>query len=419
MLNCENYLAAFEQVTEILQYHQSLWRHKPFVQDDTPWQEDCRYAKLYQMLLNLSDDEVLKFNDEDYLVQWFQEHLAKYWSIDSWQVPISAYQPIEVAKFCDVGMPGRKKQQIEHFVGAFAPFYRRFEGNTHLKQARLGVVDWCCGKGHLAAHLHRQLGCFTLGLEYDEQLVAAGRANAASIVNDDSLSEANSLNYECVDVLKPIDDTLFSHIAWHTGLHACGDLHVELLKKAVKLGHDAVIAPCCYHLVQTEQYQPLSIAAKRANLVLSKEDLRLAVLQTVTSGKRVKRLRQTELLWRTGFDLWYRECKQLEHYTHQASLPKHWFSGQFVDFCHHLAELSKVRLPEHFDGQHYLDLAKIKMAKIKRIEFARLAFRPIMELWLLLDRVLYMHEQGYEVDLMTFCDVKLTPRNSLIVARGI
>ena len=417
LLNCENYLAAFEQVTEILQYHQSLWRHMPFVKDNAPWQGDCRYEKLYQVLLNLSDDEVLKFNDEDYLVDWFQEHLSPYLSVERWPVPISAHQPIEVAKFCDIGMPGRKKQQIEHFVGAFAPFHRRFEGIIPSNQSQQGVVDWCCGKGHLAAHLHRQLECFTLGLEYDEQLVAAGRANAASTVNDDGLSGANSLNYECVDVLKPIDDALFSHIGWHTGLHACGDLHVELLKKAVKLGHDAAIAPCCYHLVQKEQYQPLSIAAKRANLVLSKDDLRLAVLQTVTSGKRVKRIRQTELLWRTGFDLWYREYMQLDHYTHQVSLPKHWFSGRFVDFCRHLAEQRDVCLPEGFDGKHYLHLAEAKMAKIKRVELARLAFRPVMELWLLLDRVLFMQEQGYQVDLMTFCDVKLTPRNSLIIAR--
>ena len=39
-----------------------------------------------------------------------------------------------------------------------------------------------------------------------------------------------------------------------------------------------------------------------------------------------------------------------------------------------------------------------------------------LELWLLLDRALYLQEQGYHVKLGTFCDYQLSPRNLLLLA---
>ncbi|MNY82370.1 hypothetical protein D3C86_2244270 [compost metagenome] len=43
-------------------------------------------------------------------------------------------------------------------------------------------------------------------------------------------------------------------------------------------------------------------------------------------------------------------------------------------------------------------------------------FRRPLEVWLLLDRALYLQEQGYAVRLGTFCDYRLTPRNLLLLA---
>jgi hypothetical protein len=43
-------------------------------------------------------------------------------------------------------------------------------------------------------------------------------------------------------------------------------------------------------------------------------------------------------------------------------------------------------------------------------------FRRPLELWLNLDRALFLAEQGYFVRLGTFCDTSLTPRNLLLLA---
>jgi hypothetical protein len=43
-------------------------------------------------------------------------------------------------------------------------------------------------------------------------------------------------------------------------------------------------------------------------------------------------------------------------------------------------------------------------------------FRRAIEVWLVLDRALYLQQQGYHVSVTTFCEKQLTPRNILILA---
>ncbi len=50
------------------------------------------------------------------------------------------------------------------------------------------------------------------------------------------------------------------------------------------------------------------------------------------------------------------------------------------------------------------------------MELVRHLFRRPLEIWLALDRALFLEEQGYEVELGAFCDKPMTPRNLLIRA---
>ena len=57
-----------------------------------------------------------------------------------------------------------------------------------------------------------------------------------------------------------------------------------------------------------------------------------------------------------------------------------------------------------------------RLAEVRNLELLRNLFRRPLELWLLLDRALYLQEQGYSVKLGTFCDYRLSPRNLLLLA---
>ncbi|MEC8139802.1 MAG: methyltransferase, partial [Pseudomonadota bacterium] len=52
----------------------------------------------------------------------------------------------------------------------------------------------------------------------------------------------------------------------------------------------------------------------------------------------------------------------------------------------------------------------------ERVELVRHVFRRAIEVWLVLDRALYLQQQGYQVTVSTFCEKQLTPRNILIQA---
>ena len=50
------------------------------------------------------------------------------------------------------------------------------------------------------------------------------------------------------------------------------------------------------------------------------------------------------------------------------------------------------------------------------MELPRHGLRRALELWLVLDRALYLGEHGYSVSVGTFCERRLTPRNLMIRA---
>ena len=59
----------------------------------------------------------------------------------------------------------------------------------------------------------------------------------------------------------------------------------------------------------------------------------------------------------------------------------------------------------------------VRHGEVTRLELARLVFRRPLEVWLALDRTLFLARHGYRVCLAEFCARALTPRNLLISAR--
>jgi len=56
------------------------------------------------------------------------------------------------------------------------------------------------------------------------------------------------------------------------------------------------------------------------------------------------------------------------------------------------------------------------LREVSALDLVRFLFRRPLEIWLALDRALFLQEQGYQVELGTFCPRHATPRNILIVA---
>ena len=292
----------------------------------------------------------------------------------------------------DIG--GRKWQQITQLAASVGLPQRP-------------VLEWCAGKGHLGKVMSYAFQAPVVSLEWQQSLCNAGQQKAQQLGLLQRFVHIDVLQQPVAPYLQPAQQVV--------ALHACGDLHRVAAREAVRAGCAALaLVPCCYHLQQAAQYQPLSVQAQQSDLMLGKADLRLAVQQSCTGGGRIARLSQTEMLWR---QLWWQWRRQLGlDYQPLRSVGKHWFSGELGDFLtfagaeHQLVPPAAALLPD------LLQRAEQALLQQRRLELVQHLFRQPLELWLVLDVAMYLQEQGYQVSLSELCAPELTPRNLLLQA---
>lgn len=397
MLTGPDLLARFQALDDFLSAHQDLWRPKPFTHRHLPWETDHPQLARWLRMRSLEQAEADHSQPEQVAAPPPFPELAAI-ARELGQVgELPGQERAEPPARLSVDVPGRKWQQIR----AFAAHLRFAEQPRHW-------LDWCAGKGHLGRLLAldgAQLTC----LEYDPALVEAGAA----------LSRRQRLDARHIhqDVLAADTGTRLSAEHSPVALHACGDLHVRLLQLATQRGcaHLAV-APCCYNRITGEHYQPLSTAARQSPLTLTRDDLALPLSETVTAGARVRRQRDQSMARRLAFDLLQRELRGRDDYLPTPSLPSSWLDKPFDQYCRDLAELRHLPLPGERDWRALETAGWQRLAEVRNLELVRNLFRRPLELWLVLDRALFLEERDYHVRVGQFCEHPLTPRNLLLLA---
>ncbi|OYQ17214.1 SAM-dependent methyltransferase [Pseudomonas mandelii] len=397
VLTGEALLARFTALDAFLIEHQALWKPRPFTHLQLPW--EASYPELALWLRSRSLEDAESSHNQPGLLDAPQPFTAlAALSLELSSVGELPAHALEAAGHrLNVDVPGRKWQQIEAFASrlSFTSPPRHW-------------LDWCSGKGHLGRRLlqhGQQLTC----LEYDPALVSSGQA----------LSQRHHLHALHVeqDVLAADAASFLSPDHTPVALHACGDLHVRLIQLASASGcKQLAIAPCCYNRISRPAYQPLSSAGLRSDLQLSLDDLSLPMSETVTAGARVRRQRDTSMARRLGFDLLQRQLRGVDEYLPTPSLPSAWLDKTFADYCHHLAALKELSTIGPQDWSALEAAGWQRLAEVRNLELLRGLFRRPLELWLVLDRALFLADQGYTVRLGTFCETPLTPRNFLFLA---
>ncbi|MCH4561796.1 SAM-dependent methyltransferase [Halomonas sp. EGI 63088] len=386
------------RLTVLLAEWQAVWRPLPFQSRRPPWAGHL--PGLEQALLALSDEACERLQ-----------------AAPCGTSPLAAWLPVaELGELVDLpdlaggdaGLPaswsqhvgGRKWQQIEAFVPrvALAP------GQS--------LVEWCAGKGHLARTLARWHGTEVTALEWQPALCDEGQALADR--------QGVAVHLEARDVLAPDVARWLTPDTHVAALHACGDLHVRLLELAAASGCGVTLAPCCYQRTAAEHYRPLSRLGRdlagRQGLELSRDDLALAVRETVTAPRHVRRSRERAGAWRLGFDLLQRELRGRDDYLPVPSLAYGRLPETFAGFCRWAAERKGLTLPASVDWGAYERGGRRRQAEVRRLELVRHLFRRPLEVWLALDRLQLLEEAGFTVALGTFCERELTPRNLLLRA---
>ena len=385
--------ARFKALDEFLIEHQGLWRPRPFTQLQLPWETE--HPELSQWLRQRSLAEAEASHSQPHELP----APAPFPQLAAQSLRLSAVDKLpthtlEAARHrLNVDVPGRKWQQIEAFGAAL-----------NFAQTPVHWLDWCAGKGHLGRRLlqpGQQLTC----LEHDPALIASGQA----------LSDHHGLvaNHRLQDVMT---DMAINPEHTPVALHACGDLHVRLLQLASAAGcKQLALAPCCYNRISADRYQALSAAGRASLLQLSIDDLGLPLSETVTAGNRVRQQRDTSMARRLGFDRLQRQLRGCDEYLPTPSLPAGWLDKPYADYCRELASLKGLSTDEQ-DWAALEAHGWRRLAEVRNLELVRSLFRRPLEMWLVLDRALFLTEQGYNVEIGSFCESTLTPRNLMVLA---
>lgn len=389
--------AHFAALDRLLTRHEGLWRTRPFHHRALCW--EATKPDLCAALLDLDDDELERLETDDaaltrWLLPWMGDDGANLVALA--RLPALPTRPLKPPPRLDTGIPGRKWAQIQAFAAILPGDGRE-------------VLEWCAGKGHLGRLLAAVDGRRVTSLEWQPALCRAGERQAADGKVPVRFAEA--------DALAPDSGRWLPTEGQAIALHACGDLHVALMRHWVAGDcRRLTLSPCCYHLIRADHYQPLSAPAAGSSLQLEKLDLQLPLRETVTAGQAVRRKRRIERLWRLAFDEWQREIRGEDSYLPLPAFPKQLLSTTFSDFCRWAAAAKGLPVPAIVDQREWLRRGEERLGLTRRMELPGQLFRRPLELWLVLDRVLFLAEQGARVRLGTFCAKPLTPRNTVIDA---
>lgn len=390
----ENWQQKLHQLDQQLFATAELWRVQPFKQRRPEWCE--QYPQLTTALLNLDDQQLQRISrNPDALVAWVSHYLPRVAELDSLsrlpqRIPAEYSSPDN--RFFD-GMPGRKRTQIEAFA-------------SHVGSVSSPILEWCGGKGHLGRLLGLKGDQPVTTLELNPVLCKAGEQQAQRFGLYQSFKE--------IDLLQP---GLELNLTGHHGiaLHACGELHRSLQRRAVTHGMAALdIVPCCYAFGVEQHYQPRTPGL---SLQLSRDDLRLAVTETVTAGQAAVISRDREMAWKLSFVELRNRVTGSETYRTMKPVPKHWLKLSFKQFCQQLAERESMRVPVDTDWAELEAFGKQRHSEVMRLSLLRNCFRRPIELWLILDMVTDLEAHDYQIELGTFCDRSVTPRNIMLSAR--
>ena len=398
-----DFAARFSELDAWLHQHQALWRAKPFTTPVLPWEADL--PELARWLRARSLEQAEQAHNQPQLLAApepfasLARQAIALTRLPDWSEAVPAAVPERLTRH----IPGRKWQQITRFAECTSRQWQQSTGEW---------VDWCAGKGHLGRLLAWQGGQPLLCLERDAALNQAGAALGREL-------GINSRHLD-VDVLTPPAWQQLQPQHSVVALHACGQLHMTLLQQAVARDCAQIsLSPCCYNRIEGPLYQPLSYIARHGQLRLTREDLGLPLQESITAGQRVRRLRDQSMAWRLAFDLWQRETRGIDQYLPTPSRPESALQGGIAPFCRDLAAHHGLQLPEPANWEQLEQRGWQRLAQVRNLELLAGLFRRPLEIWLLLDRALFLQESGYRVRLGRFCEYQLTPRNLLLTAEKI
>lgn len=277
------------------------------------------------------------------------------------------------------------------------------------------VVDIGGGQGHLAQTLAHHYGLEVLSLDMDPELQTIGE-KWQKIKWENSPHQVKFRAHQ----VQRSDETFAALMDTNTittGLHTCGPLAVAHMEAAVLARASLVNLPCCYHklaasdcnLSQLAQLRPFAWSIYA--LTLASGGHYKVTAEDIAFRNQMKRFRYTlHFLLHHEFGI-----------KHQVILGESPREIYFAPFSAYVREqLGRLGLESPWSDQQLEDYLlkachKELVDQMLAAALMRDAFGRAIEATIILDRVLWLREQGMECEVLEVFDPTLSPRNLVLV----
>lgn len=273
----------------------------------------------------------------------------------------------------------------------------------------INLIDIGSGAAHLSENLIQSRNRYSYCIDRNASFQAAGKKR---------IELNNPLNSQKIEFKNmSFDENAASFTKVHNqslvlGLHACGDLSSDIIQyfEKEKL-ENLVVIGCCYQHLSTKYN--LSQLAQKKGLALTSNAFNLAA-RSYTLGDIVSLERKVKIRI-------YRFMLHCYLYTlgHNEFIPTG--KTRLPDYEKSFGEYAKIYAPHLISSQSeaqafYDNPAHLKMVnRIIRTDIFRGLFGRVIEVYIALDRALYLQENGYQVEVKEIFERSLSPRNLAIV----
>ncbi|XP_034834962.1 methyltransferase-like protein 25B [Maniola hyperantus] len=296
------------------------------------------------------------------------------------------------------------------------------------------VVDFGSGLGHLIRILSYKYSLHSVGIEMQTQLTVEARNldseleyTAKKYLTEEQMSNLRrpvhcNVTLSSIDQLQELSLSTSVTNYGLIGLHPCGDLGPLLIKHFVDC--DKVkficIVGCCFMKLSCNTEPcgyPMSQYVKGIDSGLSYTSREIACHAIDTYCERLCRGEYKDLkvhAYRAALEkLLVQLDPSLKHMPIRSV--KHTNNMTFNSYCD--AALNRISMKPLQHAAVEQDLVHWKRVVI--LYTLRLALAPLVETVILLDRVLYMLENGISCAIYPVFDPKISPRNHIIVGRKL
>lgn len=370
------------------------------------WIEDLRRFQEKTDLIRIEKKDVFPYIENESLREFYREieELCKLPSIKS-------YSPMPEEPWTWLFMIPKKQHEIKKLAPHVNDLYQRHGIER--------VLDIGGGIGFLAQTLNNQYRHKVTSIDMNAQFQKTGIERHEKNAKDPE----NKVQYENIKVE---NGGKFSEIikqnVMPVGLHTCGKLALDIIRVSSDKKVPALVNfGCCYHTLDlAPDLQNISAFAKNNDpLWMNKFALTLSCRAHRKLDEKDFDLKQKVKYFRYAIHILLHDHYDIKELVTLGNSNPKLYERPFAEYV--LEQFKRINVtPKHsadelnaFFNNPDLQLLIDRMLTAGLI---RNALGRALEIYLLLDRAIYLEEQGYDVSVEEFFDEELSPRNIGITA---